>query len=138
MAFDVTQLAGPCTVCSSPANILRFDLDVGEVLNCLQCGDFEVPRLVAENIGLPFTDPKARTIASYNIRKMQKFGAPRPKLSMAFFDELKNRSLPTPAEIMDNVLLLVAEKADESPGKRLRISFVIRRAAARLPGSISK
>jgi hypothetical protein len=123
MPFDATQPIGACTVCGSRANILRFSFSVGEVLNCSRCGDFEVPRLVADNLSLPFTDQRERALASHTIRKMQKSGAPRPRLSMEFFGALDNLSLPSPADLMDNVLLMFAEQGHERPGKELAISF---------------
>jgi nucleoside 2-deoxyribosyltransferase len=123
MPFDATQPIGTCTVCGSRANILRMNYDVGEVVNCSRCGDFEVSHIVADNLGLPFTEPKKLALVSYNIRKMQKPSAPRPPLSTAFFNSLENLGLPSPMDIMDNLLLMLAEEAYERPGREQQILY---------------
>jgi hypothetical protein len=123
MPFDRTENIGTCTVCNSPANILDSKFGVGEIVNCSRCGDFVVSHVVADNLGLPFEDRKKCALASYAIRKMQRAGAPRPKLSMAFFNGLENLSLPSPADLIDNLLLMLAEKADERPGRALKIRY---------------
>ena len=104
MPYDATQPVGTCTVCASPANILRTAFRRDEVVNCLRCGDFEVSHTVADDVGLPFTAAKDRALASYTIRKLQKSDAPRPGLTMEFFGALKTLSLPTAADMMDNLL----------------------------------
>jgi hypothetical protein len=123
MPFDATQPTGKCTVCDSPANILRTSFRVGEVVNCSRCGDFELSHVVADDVGLPFTEPKKRTLASYSIRKMQRQGAPRPQLSREFFGTLGALHLPSPTDMMDNLLLWLAEQADDRPGRELQISY---------------
>lgn len=123
MPFDATRPTGKCTVCGSPANILHTEFRVGEVVNCSRCGDFTVSHVVAEDIGLPFTEPKKRALASYAIRKMQKRGAPRPQLSKEFFSRLSTLNLPSPTDMMDNLVLMLAEEADDRPGKELQILY---------------
>jgi nucleoside 2-deoxyribosyltransferase len=123
MPFDRTEHVCICTVCGSPANILRSSFRVGEIVNCSRCRDFEISHVVADNLGLPFNDQRKRALASHAIRKTQKAGAPRPKLSMAFFKGLENLSLPSPADLMDNLLLMLAEEAHERPGRVLGIRY---------------
>jgi hypothetical protein len=64
---------------------------------------------------LPLKTPKQCALASYLIRRLQ--GQTRPILTSDFFKSLSQRSLPTPAEACDNLLLLIAEKADGRPGR---------------------
>jgi hypothetical protein len=99
----VEKEIGTCTVCTSPANILRTSFGVGELVDCSRCGDFEVDHGVADEVGLPFADPKKQALASYTIRKMQASG--RAPLTREFFRELERRALPTPAEASDNLII---------------------------------
>ena len=123
MPFDPRQRTSGCTVCGSPANILQTTFRVGEVVNCSRCGDFRVSHVVADDFGLPFREPKKQALASYTIRKMQPPGAPRPELTAEFFRALERRSLPTPGEVIDNLLLWLADKADNLPGARLELTY---------------
>jgi len=102
-------------VCGSDANILHSQFGRGEVVDCARCGDFQISHVTADELGLPFSDPRQRALASYTIRKMQA-SSPRPKLSGEFFESLRGRTLPTPAEASDNLLIWMAEKADGRPG----------------------
>jgi hypothetical protein len=54
-------------------------------------------------------------LASHLIRQMQRDG--RAVLSREFFESLRQRSLPTPAELSDNLLLWFSEQADGRVGK---------------------
>ena len=69
----------------------------------------------------PLQDPKLKALASHTIRKLQ--GANRPELTTGFFRSLSQRSLPTPAEASDNLLLWIAEQADGRPGKLIPINY---------------
>jgi hypothetical protein len=109
------QPDGRCTVCGSPANILQTEFGVGTVVNCSRCGDFRVDHVVADDFPLPFADDKQKALASYLIREMQKEG--RAVLTREFFASLGNRSLPTPADLRDNLLLWFSEQADGRVGK---------------------
>ena len=42
---------------------------------------------------------------------------------MEFFSALRTANLPSPAEIMDNLLLMLAQEADRRPGKELQIVY---------------
>jgi len=106
---------GQCTVCNSPANILRTEFKVGTVVDCSRCGDFQIDHVVADDFPLPFTDDKQKALASYLIRRMQRQG--RALLTRDFFELLRQRSLPTPAELCDNLLLWFSEQADGRVGK---------------------
>src|SRR6516162_8329537 len=113
MPYTKSKPAGPCTVCGSEeANILYSQFRRGEVVDCARCGDFQISHLIADELGLPFSDPKQRALASYTIRKMQA-SSRRPKLSREFFESLRGRTLPTPAEASDN--LHIGRPASQRP-----------------------
>jgi hypothetical protein len=112
---DQGKSDGGCTVCTSPANILRTEFQVGTVVNCSRCGDFEVDHVIAEDVPLPLRDEKQRALASYLIRKLQKAG--RAVLTREFFISLRTLSLPRPAELCDNLLLWFAEQTDGRIGR---------------------
>jgi len=109
------QADGQCTVYGSPANILKTDFRVGTVVNCSRCGDYQVDHVVADDLPLPFTDDKQKALASHLVRKMQRQG--RAVLTREFFASLSNQSLPSPAELCDNLLLWFSEQADGRVGK---------------------
>jgi hypothetical protein len=54
-------------------------------------------------------------LASYLIRQMQRQG--RAVLTREFFESMRQRSLPMPAELCDNLLLWFSEQADGRVGK---------------------
>jgi hypothetical protein len=108
-------------VCGSEANILVSQFGRGEIVDCARCGDFQISHIIADELGLPFSDPKQRALASYMVRKMQASN-PRPKLSGEFFASLRGRTLPTPAEASDNLLIWMAEKADGRPGAQITVA----------------
>ncbi|MCC8982640.1 nucleoside 2-deoxyribosyltransferase [Bradyrhizobium acaciae] len=100
-----------CPVCNSPANIPRnYD---GLVVFCSRCGDFNA--VEATELSLPLPGEKMRALASYLIRKLQ--GKKRPTLTPDFLNSLAEHSLPTPAELCDNLLLWLADQADGRAGK---------------------
>ena len=107
-------------MCGSDANILHSQFGRGEVVDCARCGDFQISHVTADELGLPFSDPRQRALASYTIRKMQA-SSPRPKLSEEFFVSLRGRTLPTPAEASDNLVIWIAEKADGRPGAQVNV-----------------
>jgi hypothetical protein len=89
----------------------------------LKMRGFHVSHIVADDIGLPFSDRKKQALASYIIRRMQQPGAPRPQLTTEFFHALESRKLPTPEEASDNMILWLAETADGSPGTALDLPY---------------
>jgi hypothetical protein len=101
-------------VCAAAANILARDTHSGTVVDCSRCGDFSISRVAATDF-LPISDPKRRALLSYLIRKMQ--GATRPHLMSEFFESLPQRELPWPGEVLDNLLLWLADQARGTPGK---------------------
>ena len=110
------------TVCGSQSNIHHKEFNVGEIVDCARCGDFQISRITADDIGLPYQNPKQRALANYMIRKMQAPRA-RPKLTREFFDSLKHQTLPTPIEMSDNLIIWLAGQADEMPGQSIKVSF---------------
>lgn len=123
MPFNATRPHDACTVCTSQANILQSEFGVGEVVDCSRCGDYRVSHVVADNVGLPFRDQKMQALACYTIRKMQAPGARRPELKIEFFRALEGRTLPSPTEAIDNLLLWIAERADGSLGKEIQVIY---------------
>ena len=117
MPYDSKQPSEPCTVCGSDANIHHKEYKVGEIVDCVRCGDFQISHVTAADLGLPFKDQKDRALASYVIRKMWVPGVTRPKLTRDFFNSLQYKALPTPAEAMDNFIIWVAGEVDGRPGK---------------------
>jgi hypothetical protein len=85
------------------------------VADCSRCGDFKVDHVVADDVPLPLRDEKQLALASHLIRKLQKQG--RAQLTREFFEALNLHTLPTPAELCDNLLLWFAEQADGRVGK---------------------
>jgi len=102
-----------CRVCGAPAN-LGNDLSIIRIA-CSRCGDFSVSREASDDC-LPITDEKQGALASHLIKKLQ-VGAKKPVLGSDFFSSLTNRRLPSPGELMDNLLLWMAESVDGRPGK---------------------
>jgi hypothetical protein len=126
MPFDRRKQTEACPVCTSNANIVqRGNRPFGQpaVVDCSQCGDFQVPQGVVDDLGLPFAESKMQALASYTIRKMQTPAAPRPSLTMQFFRAVESRTLPTPSEASDNLMQWLAEKADGRPGARLELNY---------------
>ncbi len=120
MPYHSEEKPEACPVCGSPANILNREFNVAETINCSRCGDFSISHSASVDC-LPLQDPKQRALASHIIRKLQ--GAIRPNLTSDFFQILSQRSLPTPAEASDNLLLWLAEQVDGRPGKLVSITY---------------
>jgi hypothetical protein len=91
--------------------------------------------VIADDVGLPYELPdirlsddrlhreaqKQQALASYTIRKMFASSGKRVDLTREFFEALKTRSLPTPMEVADNLIVWMAEQAGESPGHEIKI-----------------
>ncbi len=106
-----------CEICRSPANSRQAGYY--RVVDCSRCGDFA---LGGEVNWLPsFTDDEQRALASHLIRKMQQ-ESKRPILNDEFFTSLSGRSLPTPTEMSDNLLLLIAERSGGRPGRPISLN----------------
>lgn len=103
-----------------PANMLSRDIHTGAIVDCWRCGDFSVSREAVTDF-LPLKERKQRALASHLIRKLQ--GATRPALSSQFFESLSQRTLPVPAEVIDNLLLWFAARADGSPGTQIILDY---------------
>src|SRR5262249_32613678 len=109
-----------CTVCESPANVLRREFGWGIVVDCSRCGDYSVEHVTCDDVGLPLKERKQKALASHLIRKLQ--GGRRPLLTTDFFRSLEERALPTAAEASDNLLLWYAERADGNLGQYNQIN----------------
>jgi hypothetical protein len=90
---------------------------IGTVVNCSRCGDFQVDHVLVRDVPLPFVDEKRRALASHLIRRMQK--QRRIVLLPEFFASLPTQSLPTPAELCDNLLLWIAAQMDGRVGRTI-------------------
>src|SRR4051812_40078720 len=121
MPFDESKRHGHCTVCNSRANLLHASFNVAEIVDCERCGDFHITHVTADDLGLPYREPKQQALASYTIRKMFASSGKRVILTREFFEALKTRSLPTHMEVADNLIVWMAEQAGESPGRDIKI-----------------
>lgn len=122
MAFNPKEQISVCTVCGADANVLSRNFGVGEVVNCSRCGDYRISHIVADNVGLPFQEQKKISIVSHLIRGLQK-GSKRPELTGKFFKSLEQRNLPSPTEVIDNLLLWFGDNTREQPGTLFRIEY---------------
>lgn len=106
-----------CDVCG-PANTRTNGAYL--VTDCSRSGDFQVDRGTPDIFPLPLLSDQKRALASHLIRRMQ--GSKRqPILGAEFFSSLSARTLPTPIEMSDNLLLLVAERTEGRPGKLISL-----------------
>ena len=115
MVFQAERPVGSCTVCTSPANVLKQDFGWGTVADRSRCGDYLVEHSTCDDVRLPLGDTNQRALAGHLIRKLQ--SGRRPHLTTDFFRSLEERALPTPAEASDSLLLWYAESADGHLGK---------------------
>src|SRR5271163_4619634 len=79
---------------------------------------FQIDREVAEDF-LPRLKEYQRPLASHLIHRLQ--GKKRPILTSDFFTSLSGRTLPTPAEMSDNLPQLIAERVEGRPGRPISI-----------------
>jgi hypothetical protein len=117
-----TPGAMECFVCGQgPIEIKQTSFGLPEIVFCEGCGEYSISREAIEDLKLPLRQPKQRALASHVVRRMQGSGA-RPSLDTQFFASLNSRSLPTPMEAADNLLLWFAEKADGKPSAVVHFS----------------
>jgi hypothetical protein len=109
-----------CNVCGSPATV-ETDGGFYVFIDCPRCSNFQLSRAFADDHPLISTSEQQRALASHLVRKMQQ-GSKRTVLGDEFFSSLSQRSLPRPAEMLDNLLLWVAERVGR-PGKTISIDY---------------
>jgi hypothetical protein len=117
MPYDPNQEVQPCPLCGADSNRKpreRFE----EAVNCSLCGGFRVSSGAKLVFDLPLTEPKEVALARHLLGRLQKQER-RPVLDEAFFQSVKDRQLPSPAEACDNLLKWIAEKGDRRPGQRI-------------------
>ncbi|HTW52633.1 MAG TPA: hypothetical protein VME45_12165 [Stellaceae bacterium] len=115
MPYDFQLPAQECRVCGSDANYPASDDPTGIWINCSRCGDFLI-RTGTNFTSIPrFSGPNQRALASHVIRSFAK-SSPRPIITEVTFQEIEHRSLPSPAEILDNFLLYLEQDAEGRPG----------------------
>jgi len=126
MPFDPMQETKSCPVCSADANIsslVSSQVLYGAEVSCSYCGDFMVAQATVDELEvLPYSDAKMQALARHVIRKMQ-VSATGPLLSIEFFQQLGNQTLPTPAEAADNLISWLAEQLDGRLGKQVHIAY---------------
>jgi hypothetical protein len=104
-----------CHICGSSANIRQGQ---PHLVDCSRCGDFYIDRMAADD-NTAIKDEKKRALASHLIRRLQ--SPERPVITSDFFELLSDHSLPTPAEMSDNLLLLIDQRVDGRPGAPVSI-----------------
>jgi hypothetical protein len=118
MPFDKNSPTRPCPMCSTEANFpadTLGNLGIGEVVHCFRCGDFVIA--YGTDCGVaPISTPKGRALASHVIRKWEAPGK-HVVVNTELLEGLSDQKLPSPAEAADNLLLMMAKWADDSPGK---------------------
>jgi hypothetical protein len=65
-------------------------------------------------------DEHQRALLSHLIHRMQ--GRKRPILPFDLFASLSKRTLPTPAEMIDNLLLTIAMRVEGRPGRPISLN----------------
>jgi hypothetical protein len=88
--------------------------------DCSRCGDFQIDREAPHHPLLTTLNEQQRALASHLIRRMQ--GKKRPILPFDLFASLSQRTLPTPAEMSDNLLLSIAERVGGRPGRPISLN----------------
>ena len=121
MPYNLDFPNGGCTVCNRKAKIDGPTSSWDLIVDCVCCGEFQISKITADELGLPYKTPKEQALASHLIRKMQ---APRyrPILNKEFFDALRHQTLPTPMEASDNLLIWLAGQQDGRPGNEIEIA----------------
>jgi nucleoside 2-deoxyribosyltransferase len=101
---------------------------------CPRCGKFYISRRALEDFERSLSDPKFQALASHAIQKLY-VSADRPVglLDNQFFRTLSKRTLPTPLEATDNLIIWLAEQSDGRPGRLIRVNY---EDAAPLPATL--
>lgn len=135
MPFNPTVQTSECPICGTSANVHR-DGHLCAV-NCARCGDFGAPReLLDDWRDSPGTPDERRwraSIASYSILRLQD-GKRRAILDEDFFRSLADRTLPTPAEVADNLLIYLGNLLRRSPGEPADINIHDMRIVSEIGG----
>lgn len=110
-----------CPVCQLTGQVIRRELGHGYEVTCQRCGDFFVTQTACDDL-LPLRDTKEMALASHLIRRLQG-GKTRPVLREDFLASLSEHRLPTPAEISDNLLLMIDQRVEGRPGPPIFIDY---------------
>jgi hypothetical protein len=119
MTFTPQSSRDPCLVCGSPSHSIPQG-NGAAIVDCSRCGRYFMNPYVAAECGLPISDPTLIALASHLIRKAQ--GAKHFGLTKDFFDGLASRTLPSPAEALDNLLLWLCTGEGKRPGQQITAS----------------
>jgi hypothetical protein len=109
-----------CVVCEWPATV-KTDGGFYIYTDCPRCGGFRLFRGTADDLSARRFSKEQRALASYFIRKRQ--GEKWPVLEEDFFASLNHQTLPTPAELSDNLLLTIAARVGGRPGKPISVDY---------------
>jgi predicted RNA-binding Zn-ribbon protein involved in translation (DUF1610 family) len=126
------QSGRPCPVCKSPAKVMPA-LEKTDVI-CPRCGKFYILRRALDDFERSLSDPKFQALASHAICKLYvSTKQPVGPLDNEFFEALSKRTLPTPLEATDNLIIWLAEQSDGRPGRLVRVNY---EDAAALPATL--
>lgn len=132
MPFVEQQDQEPCPICGEPANVYEHDMRVAMVVNCCRCGDYKFESREVSQDNLPIQKPEKIALISYLIQQLNGALIPvsrgfieRPVLTYEFFQSLRTRSFPSPAEASDNLLLYIAKLLGNRPGMHVSVDYVL-------------
>lgn len=108
-----------CFICSSPATVRREMMY--SYADCPRCGQYQVERIAIDDVPLPLADRRIAALASYAVGRRQ--NRKQLILSKQFFDDLSKHTLPTPVELIDNLLLYIAERGEYRPGVAVNVDY---------------
>jgi hypothetical protein len=111
--------AQQCDVCGSPATV-KTDGGFYVFVECPRCGEFQLGRALADDFPQTKPSENKRALASHLIRRLHQ-GSKRTVLSDEFFSSLSQRTLPTPPEMSDLLLLSIAERVEGRPGRPISV-----------------
>lgn len=135
MPFNPKVQTRECPICGTSANV-RSDGHLYAV-DCARCGDFGAAReLLDDWHDSPWNSDERRwrvSIASYFILRLQD-GKHRAILDEDFFRSLTDRTLPTPAEVADNLLIYIGDLLRRSPGEPADINILDMRIVSEIGG----
>lgn len=130
MPFDPTQRLEACPLCNSAANGLNVGFQ-WRVVDCSLCGDFRLSNDAADEVTLPFQEPKKLGLVRHLLFSLQKQHQ-RPTLDANFFKALDERSLPTPAVACDNLIKWFAGRLDRRLGANIFCDYASKKLSAEI------
>jgi hypothetical protein len=112
----------PCPICTTETEISHTKDPPGRLIGCSRCGEFGIELSAYKRANSFLADNTyKRALASHLVRKMAT-AEQRPIIGLEFFDVIRNRKLPRPAEVADNIVIYLAEQSGGSPGTPIAIN----------------